>query len=112
MLVIDPSDAIRARLIARLREAGLDVCGEANCCSSGLTAIAALAPDAVVLDVRLPDHPALLCLQAVRTRAGTAVIVVLTNDMHYRRIALASGADHFLDKSVEFDAVASVLGAR
>ena len=112
VLVIDPSVAIRGRLVARLRDAGLDVCGEASGCSDGLTLIASLAPDAIVLDVRVPDHPPLACLREVRVRAAGAVIVVLTNDTHYRGPSLAVGADHFLDKSADFDAVAAVLGAR
>jgi DNA-binding NarL/FixJ family response regulator len=109
VLVGDHSGVVRSRLVARLRESGLDVVGEAD----SLAAITSLAvivqPDAIVTDVRFADGRGAAAIRAVRQSAPHALVVVLSNTVHYRVPCLTSGADYFLDKSAEFDEVAPTL---
>jgi DNA-binding NarL/FixJ family response regulator len=107
VLVVDDSAAVRARIVGLLREAGLDVVGEADTAARGLALARSLRPDAVVLDLELPDGCGLQILPALKTQV--TVVAVLTNAAHARTRSLALGADHFFDKSIEFDSVARAL---
>lgn len=109
VLVVDRSAAVRARVIARLREAGHVLAGEAATLAEASALIAAQAPDAIVADVELPDGPGVEIVAALRARAPGATVVILTNATHFRPVCLAEGADHFLDKSGEFDMITTVL---
>jgi DNA-binding NarL/FixJ family response regulator len=115
VLVVDPSDAVRSRLVQRLRDAGLDVVGETGTIAGALALAAIAAPDAIVADVLLADRRGAAVVISVRALAPAAWVVVLTNATHYREACLTHGADVFLDKSTEFDLVAATLlqrGAR
>jgi DNA-binding NarL/FixJ family response regulator len=111
VLVVDDSAAVRARMVALLREAGLDVVGEAGTAAAALAEARSLRPQAIVLDLQLPDGNGLDILPALK--AGGALIVVLTNsaDEPVRSRCLLRGADYFFDKSKDFDAVARVIAA-
>jgi DNA-binding NarL/FixJ family response regulator len=109
VLVIDASAAIRTRLVARLHEAGLEVAAEADTVAAALVQVAAHRPDAIVVDVLLADGRGPDVVAALRAAAPVARVVVVSNATHYRRSCLERGADCFLDKSSEFDAVAVTL---
>jgi two-component system nitrate/nitrite response regulator NarL len=109
VLVIDGSSAVRTRLATRLLEAGHELAGEAATADAALRAAGQLAPDAIILDVHLPDHRGADLVPAMRERAPGARLVVLSNATHLRGVCLARGADHFLDKSAEFDQVALLI---
>ena len=109
VLVIDPSLPVRARLVARLRDAGLHVVGEGGSGAEAVRLASAHGPDAVILDVRLPDQRGLDALGRLKALAPAPAVLVLTNEVAYRDLCLARGADAFLDKSMDFDAVESTL---
>jgi two-component system OmpR family response regulator len=110
VLLVDDSTPVRSRLVERLRESGLEVIGEAATAAGALEQTRALAPDAIVLDLQLPDRSGIDILPILRAEVPRACILVLTNaPAHYRRHCLALGADHFLDKSTEFELVVTVL---
>jgi two-component system KDP operon response regulator KdpE len=109
ILLVDGSAAIRTRLAARLREAGLDVVGEADSGSAAVAAARSIALDAIVVDIELPDRNGLDILPELA--ACTRLVLVLTNAPLpcYRTRCLERGAAFVLDKSSEFDAVARTL---
>lgn len=113
VLLVDDSAIVRERLRALLAEdGGVEVVGEATDVAEAEEAVARLEPDAVVLDMQLATGSGLAVLRHLR-RTGRAVLaIVLTNHLQaqYRRACMAEGADHFLDKSTEFVAVAEILG--
>jgi len=109
VLVVDPSDGLRSRVISRLRELGLEVIGEAGTLGETFCLATSLQPDAIVTDIMLPDGRGSEVVAALHRATPSAVLLVLTNTLHYRQQCLASGADYFLDKSVDFDAVAPTL---
>ncbi len=111
VLVVDRSAPVRRRLVARLREADHEVV-EAASLAEAFAAIATSTPDAIVADAQLPDGRGASIAGALRARAPRAVLVILTNATHYRDVCLGRGADHFLDKSAEFDVVAERLTIR
>jgi two-component system response regulator EvgA len=111
VLVIDASEAVRARITARLADDGFEVVGETDDGDVALQLVATLSPQAIVLDVLLRERHGLDVLPALRAAAPTARIVILTNAPHYRRRCLELGADLVLDKSADFDAVPAALRA-
>lgn len=54
VLIVDDEAPARRRLIRMLAPLGIDVAGEAADAASALAQIAALAPDVILLDIRLP----------------------------------------------------------
>lgn len=111
VLIVDDSAPVRSRLAAMLRDAGLDVVGEADSATAALQLARALLPEAVVLDLHLPDGNGMNILRALKSLAPPPVIAVLTNmaQTGYRDRCMALGADHFLDKSRDFDQLAPTL---
>jgi DNA-binding NarL/FixJ family response regulator len=112
VLVVDDSVAVRDRLVALLSElAGVDVVGTASDAPEGVAVARRLAPDAVVLDIRMPGGDGVAVLQDIKARAPETVVVMLTNytDEEHRARCLAAGADHFLDKSVDLDRLAEIF---
>lgn len=112
VLVIDDSAAVRSRIVGLLRDAGLVVIGEAADAATGLAIARVEAPDAVVLDARLPDGGGVELLIRLKGARPPPFVVVITNELRYRTQCLALGADVFLDKSAEFEGVAAALLAR
>lgn len=109
VLVIDPSALVRTRLVARLTEAGLDIVGQATSSALARGYARITSPDAIVLDVELADRGGLALIGELKKIAPNALVVVLTNALPYRRYCLQLGADAFLDKSADFDALAELL---
>lgn len=114
VLVVEDSAAVRSRVAALLREAGLDVIGEADSAEAALRLTRSLRPDAIVLDLQLTDGNGMDILPALKATTPAPLVAVLTNiaDMEHRSRCLALGADYFFDKSRDFDAVAATLVAR
>ncbi len=68
----------------------------------------------VILDINLPDGNGLNFLKWIKTNHPAVVVMMLSNmasDFH-RRAAEKRGADHFFDKSTEFDIVHTLLNAK
>ena len=106
MLVVDAAAAVRTRLVALLAEGGVTVVGEAGSCDVARAFVSEHAPDAIVVDVDLPDRGG---LELVADFAPTITILVLTNALSYRRRCMMLGARALLDKSIDFGSVASTL---
>jgi CheY-like chemotaxis protein len=115
VLVVDDSNAIRERLVAMLKELPFvrDV-WEASDGGSALELVRERGPAVVVLDVRMPGGASGLdVLPQMKAANGATVIIVLTNHPteHHRQQAKALGADHFFDKSGDFQRVCDVVRA-
>src|SRR3954466_5364501 len=98
VLIIDDHAAFRAAARAVLERRGFSVVAEADGAKAGLEVAEAVAPDAIVLDVRLPDGNGIdLC--RVLTAANPSLLVLLVSaDADYGRWASDCGAVAFLPK--------------
>lgn len=76
-----------------------------------IQAIQELAPDVVVLDIRMPGGGGIRVLEQIKEIKRRPTIIVLTNYPYsqYRQRCMEEGADYFLDKSVEFETVIDIL---
>lgn len=68
-------------------------------------------PDLLILDLHLRQGTGFGVLRALSHDANKPTVVVLTNYAlpQYRQQALALGANHFLDKSADFDLLPSLI---
>jgi len=99
ILVVEDDEAIARMLEIELADAGYDVV----CAGRGDEALAAIAhdrPDAVVLDLRLPDRDGLSVCRQARREGHTLPILMLTalDRLGDRVLGLDAGADDYLAK--------------
>ena len=98
LLIIDDEVQIRRLLQVTLEEGGFDV-READTGRLGLSEAAALQPEAIILDLGLPDLDGLDVLRRLREWSQTPVLVLTVRDREQQKIAaLDAGADDYLTK--------------
>ncbi len=98
VLVIDDEPQIHRFLGPALESAGYEV-ERAETASEGLRPAASRAPDAVLLDLGLPDQDGKLVLAALRAFSTVPVIVLSARDRETEKIAaLDDGADDYVEK--------------
>jgi DNA-binding NarL/FixJ family response regulator len=112
VLVVDDSAIVRQRLRVLLAEGQcVRQVSEAANGAEAWTLFQRLAPDAVLLDIHLPDTSGLEVLRRIKLAAPSCLVIVLTNrqDPIFRQETQQRGADHFLHKASEFEQVAGLL---
>ncbi|MCH4893665.1 response regulator [Sphingomonas sp. SFZ2018-12] len=97
ILVIEDDAAIRRLVRAALMRGG-HVVVEAASAREGLSALAIDKPDAVLLDLGLPDRDGLELVQLVKRAGAAALVVSARNDTAEKVAALDLGADDYLTK--------------
>jgi DNA-binding NarL/FixJ family response regulator len=108
VLIVDDHDLIRQGLRRAFeRAADFDVVGDAASVAEATSMTAALAPDVVVTDVRLPDGTGLELarhLRAARAEVGIVVLTMYAGDQQLLA-ALEAGASAFVAKDSPSDDV-------
>ena len=98
VLIIDDEPPIRRLLGLTLEPAGYRVC-EAETGQLGLQEAAAKRPDAIILDLGLPDMDGLTALKRLREWSQTPVLVLTVRNQEADKVAaLDGGADDYLTK--------------
>ena len=111
VLIIDDHSAVRAGIAQALQGTELDCCGEAASFNEAIAQIARTNPDAIVVDLNLPDGSGLDLIRWVRKRSAETAIVMLTmSDSDADLVAaMQAGASGFVKKSAPLGEVISVL---
>ncbi len=111
VFLADDSALIRDRVVALLANRAIDIVGQAETPQGSIDGILAAHPDVVVLDVQLEGGTGLQVLRAVRQVDPGIAFVVFSNNAGpaYRKRYLGEGAQRFLDKTTEFDQLASAV---
>jgi DNA-binding NarL/FixJ family response regulator len=111
VLIIDDHSAVRAGIAQALQGSELDCCGEAASFNEALAQIAHTNPDAIIVDLNLPDGSGLDLIRWVRKRSAETAIVMLTmSDSDADLVAaMRAGASGFVKKSAPLGEVISVL---
>ncbi len=98
ILVIDDEAPIRRFLKIALASGGLDVI-EADNARMGLELAATVNPDAIILDLGLPDTDGKSVITAVREWSNAPILVLSVRDGESEKIAaLDAGADDYVTK--------------
>lgn len=112
-LVADDMPAMAALISALLREAGADVVGMARDGAEALQLFDDTAPDAVVLDIEMPELNGFQVLQAIRAKEVEtrclAIILTAHAEHAMRDEAFVSGADHFLHKGTDLERLLQIV---
>ncbi len=102
VLLVDDHPVVVEGLRKVLATAGdIDVTGEAHDAPGALSQAAALRPDVILLDLRMPGASGVQATRRLREHDTRAAVIILTSygDHAYVRQALEAGADGYLLKS-------------
>lgn len=114
VLVVDDSAVVRQRLCQLLKEEKrVHLVGAAGTAVDAVMLFEMHAPDAVLLDLHMPDFNGLEVLRWIKRSSHCCVVVVLTNSSlpEFREACQREGADYFFHKASEFEKAISVLGS-
>jgi two-component system nitrate/nitrite response regulator NarL len=99
VLIVDDHRTFRDAARALLEADGFDVVGDAPDAAAGLRAARELAPDLVLVDVRLPDREGFELADELAAQGGMAVVMTSSSDDPcYPARAAACGAAGFVAK--------------
>ncbi|HEY3364844.1 MAG TPA: response regulator transcription factor [Symbiobacteriaceae bacterium] len=104
ILVVDDHSVVRMGLVALLsRSPGLQVVGEAARMDEAIDRVRSLAPDVVLMDVRLPDGSGIEGCRIIRQGQPETKVLMLTSfdDKDAAVAAVIAGASGYLLKQVE-----------
>jgi two-component system, OmpR family, KDP operon response regulator KdpE len=111
VLVVDDEPQILRALRTSLRGAGYDV-ETAETAEAALTSLALNPPDAVILDLVLPDGSGTDVCRELRTWSGVPVIVLsVVGEEEQKVAALDAGADDYVTKPFGIDELLARLRA-
>lgn len=112
VLLVEDSTPVRQRLCTLITGTGsLHVVAEAATVAEATTLFDALQPEAVMLDIALPDGSGLDVLRHIRTSGAKCLALVLSNhaEPETRRGYSALGADYVFGKADEFEQALETL---
>ena len=112
VLLVDDHEVVRVGLRALIeRQPGMEVVGEAGTAREAVSQTGRLAPDVVVLDVRLPGSSGLEACHQIKAHWPETRIIILTSfpDDEVLLDAIAAGADGYVLKQVGSDDLVRAL---
>ena len=114
ILVVDDHPVVRRGLQSLLGDAkDLQIVGEATNGAEALQQIAALKPDVVLMDIRLPNADGVQVTRRVRREHPQVKIIILTtyDDEQHLFNAIEAGAHAFLTKHADYGDIATSIRA-
>jgi DNA-binding response OmpR family regulator len=108
ILVVDDNDAVRRVVCEMLRFEGYAV----QAASSGQEAVQSTErsmPDAIVLDMMMPDMPGLDTIRALRKNGARAKVIAVSGLPDYLTVAQSAGADDVLMKPLNPDELVATI---
>ena len=111
ILIVDDHPAIRTGIARAIEKAGMSCCAMAASKSEAMAQLAHTNPDAIVVDLHLPDGSGLDLIRWVRKNSSEIAIVMLTmSDGDSDLIAaMSAGASGYVKKSAPLTEFISVL---
>ncbi len=111
LLVIDDHDVVRQGLVSALGTHGFTLIETAATIKQARAKIAAFNPQAIIVDLNLPDGSGFEVVQWVRKHSPDAAIIILSlnEPSQYVSIARSSGANAYLSKSQSIEEIVTTL---
>ena len=110
--IVDDSVKLRKTLCELLSDVdNVQVIGQSGDAGEALDDIRILKPDTVLLDIRLPGKNGIQLLGEIKELQPDITVVIMTNYDYpqYRQQSIRAGADHFFNKTREFENIIEVL---
>lgn len=114
VLIVDDHPAYRSGLRMMLADVdGVQVAGEAESGAQAVALTAELAPDVVVMDLRMPDLDGIEATRRIVASGSSAAVIVLTmfEDDDSVFAAMRAGARGYLLKGADKDEIARAISA-
>ena len=109
ILIVDDHAAIRTGISHAIEKAGMSCCAMAASKSEAIAQLAHTNPDAVVVDLNLPDGSGLDLIRWIRKSSTEIAIVMLTMSDGDLISAMNAGASGYVKKSAPLSELISVL---
>lgn len=110
--IVDDSVKLRKRLLELLSDVdNVQVIGQAGNADTALNDIRVLKPDTVLLDIRLSGKSGIQLLGEIKEFQSEIMVIIMTNYDYpqYRQQSIRAGADHFFNKTREFEDIIEVI---
>jgi DNA-binding NarL/FixJ family response regulator len=114
LIIVDDHEVVRAGLrILLKRWPNIEVVGEASTAAEGIELARTLAPDVVLMDMRLPDASGVDACREIRAMSPAPRVVFLTAfaDEDAVMAAIFAGADGYLLKEIGGEALVGAIEA-
>jgi DNA-binding NarL/FixJ family response regulator len=111
-LIVDDSSIIIKRFTEILDDMdNIDTVLQASNYREGSQVLDYVTPDVVLLDINLPDKSGIELLRHIKARQINTRVIMITNHAteHYKKICAGLGAEHFFDKSNEFELIPDII---
>ena len=114
VLIVEDSPIVRERLVGLIADLrNVAIVGQVGDGFQAQALFRQHRPDAVVLDIQVPGINGMDLLAQFKREQPACVVMVLTTYAfkELRQRCFALGAEHFFDKSMEFERITEVLAA-
>ena len=107
VLVVDDSVMFRQRVICLLNDSNLNPVLQACNYEEAVNWLLQTNVHLALLDISMPGKNGIELLKLIRSRyPGTKVWMISNHaDEYYKQLCLSTGADHFFDKSLDFEEI-------
>jgi DNA-binding NarL/FixJ family response regulator len=111
LLVVDDHDVVRQGLVATLKLHGYTSIETAGTIKEARSKVAAFNPEAMIVDINLPDGSGLELVQWIRKLSATVAIIVLSlnEPALFAQLSRSAGANAYISKSRPIDEIVSTL---
>lgn len=111
LLVVDDHDVVRQGLVTSLKTHGYSSIETASTIKESRSKVAAFNPEAMIVDINLPDGSGLELVQWIRKISATVAIIVLSlnEPSLFAHLARSAGANAYISKSRPIDEIVSTL---
>jgi len=111
ILVVEDSENVRQSLVKLLSRVFENIeIDEAENISQGKEQLSKSIHDLIILDLNLPDGSGINLITQAKAISNSKVIVFSSTASEFiRKRALSLGADHFIDKTFEFEKLMNTL---
>ena len=108
---MDDSRFARSSLVKLVQQLGGDVIGEAASGAEALEMHERLAPDAVTMDLSLPDVDGIILVRKMMTVNPNTLIILSSGIPHEEVIeeALRAGGEHFISKPLDVNKAKKII---